>query len=308
MPEQSKVFSYEVDGLSYTVTVYEQDGVFLADITVLDGSMDVNAVYFGDDDMSGKTASLAGPLNMNGTRLDGEKVQWDDAVALSDPGLGPDGEDKDTYLSTGDTLTISLDVQSLDEIDIFGIRATSTSTDEGSIKGVSSDPEVHEEPEEPEEPEDPLYGKVFFGETFSDDGAPLGGTFILDEEPNPNTFNNVALPEGTEPTFENYLNYFVSDEIGGDVQALQSIVFYEPDENGDLQETFRLDAPEGGFEDTEQVLLAYDDAIDGAEEELEGDPALELMAAISLDPSLAEEPVEFDEATHDAVEDEFEMV
>lgn len=277
MPELSKVFNYEVDGLSYTVSVYEQDGGFFADITVLDGAMDVNAVYFGDDVMSGKSESLRGPLNMNGSRHDGESVQWDDAVALSDPGLGPDGEDKETYLSSGDTLTVSLDINSLEEIDIFGIRATSTTTEEGSIKAVM------EEPEEPEEPEDQTFEKVFFGEVFSEEGFPLGGTFILEEEPDPNTYNNIALPEGTEPTFANYLNYFVSDEVGGDVQSLEAIVFYEVDENNDPKETLRIQAPEGGFEDTEQVLQAYDDTIGGSEDLPEGFGGLDLIAAISLD-------------------------
>ena len=105
MTTHSKVFSYEVDGLSYTVTIYEVDGEFRADIQVLEGAMDVNAIYFGDANQSGASASLGGPLNMNGAQLDGEKVQWDDAVRLSDPGLGPEGTDKEAYLSAGDTLT-----------------------------------------------------------------------------------------------------------------------------------------------------------------------------------------------------------
>ena len=302
MPDQSKIFSYEVDGLSYTVTVYEQNGAFFADIAVLDGAMDVNAVYFGDNDMSGKSENLDGPLNMNGSRLDGEKVQWDDAVALSDPGLGPDGAEKETYLSSGDTLTISLDIGSLDDIDIFGVRATSTTTEEGSIKSVMG------EPEEPEEPEDPTYEKVFFGEEFNDDGTPAGGTFILDEEPNPNTYSNVALPEGTEPTFANYLDYFVSDEVGGDVTSLESIVFYEFDDSGNPQETFRIDAPDGGFDDTDQVLQAYDDAIDESEQLTESDDALELIAAISLEPDYsAESTTEYEDAEDDA-EHELDVV
>ena len=241
--------------------------------------MDVNAIYFGDADQSGASASLGGPLNMNGAQLDGEKVQWDDAVRLSDPGLGTEGTDKETYLSAGDTLTLSLDIDSLDEIEVFGVRATSTTTDEGSIKGVSGDPE---EPEEPEEPDLPTYKKVFFGEVFSEEGAPVGGTFILDEAPEPNPYSIPALPEGTEPTFENYLDHFVSDEIGGNVGALRSIVFYETDEEGMLSESFRLDAPEGGFADTGAVLAAYYEALEGAESSSGAD----LMAALALDDAL----------------------
>lgn len=277
MPVSSKIFTYETDGLAYTVTVYIEDGTVFADITVDEGAMDVNAVYFGDDDFSGSSESLKGPLNMNGTRLDGEKIQWDEATALSSPGLGREGEDKDTYLQTGDTLTVELDADSLDEIDIFGIRATSTTNDAGSIKGVSSDPE---EPEEPEDPEEPTYEKVFFGEAFSDTGFPLSGAFILDEEPDPNPYNNLALPEGTEPTFDNYLSFYLSDAVGGDVASLQSVVFYGTDADGNPEELFRVDAPDGGFEDADDVLAAYDEAlIDIEEEGLSGE---DLIAALSL--------------------------
>ncbi|MEW2912840.1 hypothetical protein [Leisingera sp. JC11] len=279
MPESSKIFTYAVDGLAYTVTVYEENGEFFADITVDEGAMDVNAIYFGDDDFSGSSESLSGPLNLNGASLDGEKVQWDEATQLSDPGLGPEGEDKETYLQTGDTMTVSLDIASLDEIDIFGIRATSTTNDAGSIKGVSGDPEEPEEPEEPEDPEDPTYEKVFFGEVFSESGDPLGGTFMLAEEPDPNPYSIPALPEGTEPTFDNYLSHFLSDDIGGDLSAAQSVVFYGTGADGAQEELFRIDAPEGGFQSADDLLAAYDDALDGA-----GDLAgHDLMAALSLD-------------------------
>lgn len=290
MPEQSKVFNYEADGLFYTVTLYEENGVFLADITVEEGAMDVNAIYFGDDNFSGSSASLSGPLNMNGSRLDGDRVQWDEAVALSDPGLGPEGEDKETYLSEGDTLTLSLDIDSLDDIDIFGVRATSTTTDAGSIKAVSDDPD------EVEEPEDPSYDKVFFGSEFSDEGAPLGGTFILAQEPDPNTYNNLALPEGVEPSFENYVNFFLSDEVGGNLAEIESVVFYGTNDQGDPEELFRLDAPEGGFESADALLAAYDDAIGEGEEILPAPDAADggedLMAALALDEDSTEDAPE----------------
>jgi len=235
--------------------------------------MDVNAIYIADDDYAGDSASLDGPLNMNGVRLDGEGVQWDDATALSDPGLGPEGTDKETYVESGDSLRVELDIESLDEVDIFGVRATSTTTDAGSIKAVSDDPE------EPEEPEEPTFDKLFFGQVFSDDGFPIGGTYVLAEEPEDNIYNIPFLPEGTEPTFENYLSYF--EEVrGGDVSTLESVVFYDNDENGDLQELFRLDAPDGGFQDSDALLAAYDDAIDGGV--LEDSSGLDLMAALSL--------------------------
>jgi len=301
MPDYSKIFTYEVDGLSYTVSLYEEAGQILADISVIEGSMDVNAVYYGDDDYSGKSESLSGPLNMNGASLDGEKVQWDDAIKLSDPGIGPEGDDKETYLQAGDTLTVALDAISLDDIDIFGIRATSTSTDAGSIKAVSGDPE------EPEDPEDPTYEKVFFGSEFSETGSPLIGTYILDEEPDTNTWSNIALPEGTEPTFENYLDYYTSEEVGGDVSTLKGVAFYETDEDGNLNELFRFNAPEGGFQSNEDVLWAYDEALEAYEEESEpDDPEADLMAALALD--IAPEDASVEDQDEEEDEDNFELV
>ena len=62
-----KVFVYETDGLSYTVTLTQEgDGPVMTTITVNEGQMDVNALYWGDDEHSGASANLGGPLNMNG--------------------------------------------------------------------------------------------------------------------------------------------------------------------------------------------------------------------------------------------------
>jgi len=273
MSINSKVFTYEVNGLSYTITVYEEAGEYFADINVSEGAMDVNAIYFGDDDQSGKSASLGGPLNMNGT-----KTQFDDATALSDPGLGREGTEKETYLTEGDTLTVSLDIESLEALDVIGIRATSTSTDEGSIKAVSDDPEVFEESS------DDLYPKIFFGEVFDDDGFPRGGTFILEDEPVPNEFNVPSLPEGTEPTFENYLNYFDSPAFFDPVSDVTSVVFYETTEDGGSTEAFRIDAPEGGWANAEELLADYDDTIASMEEDAPADDGSALIAALSFEP------------------------
>ncbi len=282
-----EVFDCVVDGLAYTVTIYEQDGAFFADINVVEGAMDVNAVYFGDDDFSGPSAGLRGPLNMNGagSRFEGEHVQWDDAIALSSPGLGREGADKETYISEGETLSIPLSIESLDDIEYFGVRATSTTNAEGSIKGVSGDAEFHEEPDErdePDEPQDPTFDKVFF--TYDLDGFnnPASGFAIEAEEPDPNPFNLPALPEGTEPTFENYVSYF--EEIGGDFGEIETVILYETDDDSVPQELFRLDAPEEGFADADALLDAFDEALDELEagSDHESSEALDLMAAISL--------------------------
>ncbi|WP_226781049.1 hypothetical protein [Oceaniglobus trochenteri] len=292
----SKVFQYQEDNLSYTVTIYEENGAFFADITVNEGAMDVNAIYYGDDDYSGASEALKGSLNMNGagSTYEGEKVQWDEAVALSKPGLGREGEDKETFLSEGETLKVSLDIDSLDSIDIFGIRATSTTTDSGSIKGVSGDPQ---EPEEPEEPEEPTYDKVFFGYDFDGNDNPLGGYFILADEPENNEYNIPVLPEGTEPTFENFANYF--EQIGGDVTAVESVVFYQNDYDGVPQEAFRVDAPDEGFADTDAMVAAYDDAIATMEDLDAGE---ELMLALMIEREEADDVS--DEEDMDEFEDE----
>lgn len=309
MSDQSKIFDYVVDGLAYTVTIYEQDGAFFADISVVEGAMDVNAVYFGDDDFSGSSAGLRGPLNMNGegSRYEGETVQWDDAIALSQPGLGREGTDKETYISEGETLSIPLSIESLDDIEYFGVRATSTTNAEGSIKGVSGDPELHEEPDqpdEPDEPEDPTFDKVFFTYDLNEFDDPVSGFAIEAEEPDPNPFNLPALPEGTEPTFENYVSYF--EEIGGDFGEIETVIFYENDENSVPQELFRLDAPEEGFADAESLLDAFDEALDDLEagSDDESSEALELMAAISLEPELENEMP----ASEDEPDEEPELV
>lgn len=273
MSDHTKIFTYQQDGLSYTVTVYEQDGQFFADIQVTAGAMDVNAIYLADDAMSGASASLSGPLNMNGggSVYEGESVQWDQAIKISDPGLGRLGADKASYLTAGETFTVQLPVSSLDDIDFVGIRATSTTTPEGSIKGVSGDPDT------PDEPDEPLHDKVYFDNGTDDSGAPLGGVFILSEEPDDNIFNVPSLPEGTEPTFANYVSYF--EELGGDIGSVKSVAFYEIDDNGNPQETFRIDAPEGGFESAEALLDAYNATIEAMM--AAPDPGEELMASLS---------------------------
>lgn len=300
----NKIFTYQMDGLAYTVTLYEDPdnpGTFLADITVDKGAMDVNAIYFGDDDFGGDSAGLRGPLNMNGAQLDGQQVQWDAAVQLSRPGLGPEGEDKETYISSGETLTIQLDIDSLDEVDVFGIRATSTTTESGSIKAVS------DEPEEPEEPEDdPVYDKVGFGVAIGENGGIESGVFVREDD----------LPEGQEGTFANYVDYY-EEQYGDDpefaISQLESVVVYnvsiEVDENGDAleipEELFRVDAPEEGFQDADALIAAYEEAIDSAASEGAADPdGADLLSALSLDFGFEEDAFPEDEQ----LEDDYEMI
>ncbi|SDY10488.1 hypothetical protein [Citreimonas salinaria] len=294
----SKIFTYVEDGLSYTVTVTESvddqgNPTFHADITVDEGAMDLNAIYFGDDTFAGDSAGLKGPLNMNGAgaQLDGESVQWDDAVKLSDPGLRSDGTDKDTYLTAGETFRVeNLDITSLDDIDIFGVRATSTTTESGSIKGVSG-----EEPEDPVDPDEPTYDKVFFGSFDDTNDMPESGTFLFAEGPE---IDERVLPEGTEPTFANYLSYYET-ELGGNVKTIEGVAFYQFDAENTPQEVFRIEAGEDGFADSEELLAAYDAALDAMEAEGTSLDGMDLMAALSL-------PEEDDDGDADEVEEDAE--
>jgi hypothetical protein len=299
-----KTFTFQEEGLAYTVNIYEDPehpGTFLADITVDEGAMDLNAVYYGDDDFSGDSARLNGSLNMNGARLDGEQIQWDAAVQLSEPGLGAEGDEKETFLSSGDTLTIELDIESLDDISVFGIRATSTTTEDGSIKSVS------DQPQDPEEPEDePAFDKIGFGVAIGENGGIESGVFVREED----------LPEGEEGTFTNYVTYY-QEQYGDDpdfsIPQIESVVVYdvsfEVTETGEVleipQELFRIDAPEGGFADADTLISAYDEAIaNGALDGLQSPDGSELIAALSL-------PTEFDTGaveTEDLVEEEIELM
>ncbi|MGI3184152.1 hypothetical protein [Nioella aestuarii] len=301
MPDHSKTFTYELEGLSYTVTVFEDPvtGSVFAEVEVLEGSMDVNAIYYGDDDFSGDSASLDGPLNMNGTRLEGEHIQWDGAVALSDPGLGPDADEKETYLQSGESYLVELtDVSSIDEIDVLGIRATSTTTEEGSIKSVS------DEPEDPEDPEDPTFEKIGFGVEIGANGGIANGVYVFEE----------ALPEGQDGTFENYVAYYDSlyaEDPDYNITQLESVIFLElvpgTDDNGNPidipQELFRIDAPEDGWNSADDLLASYEEAVaNGALDGVSADEGVELIAALSLDGSYDDPAMDGDGMEEDALE------
>jgi hypothetical protein len=142
------------NGLTFKITVFQEPGgEFHAQIEVLEGSADFNALYFGDDVLDGSSFSFGKSLGMNGagqTDQYGNLVDWDSGVKLSDPGLGKLGLNKDTYLTAGETMIVSLPgVDSWDDVAEIGVRATSTSTPSGSIKTVLEPVDVVEEPEEP---------------------------------------------------------------------------------------------------------------------------------------------------------------
>ncbi|MDD7972505.1 hypothetical protein [Roseinatronobacter alkalisoli] len=290
----SKIFTYQENGLSYTVTIYEENGIIKADITVTEGSMDVNAVYFGDDDFSGDSAGLSGPLNMNGSgsSFEGETVQWDDAIALSRPGLGSEGTDKDTFLQAGDTMTIDLDgVDSIDDIDFFGIRATSVNGGD-SIKAVSGNPETVDD-DNGDDDDAATYEKVFF---VLNSDASSGNIYEWDNF-DPEMLEAAGLEPDAEGTFANYVAVF-EDNGYFSVDELQEVRFFETSDEGYLREIeeMRIVAPEGGFADADALIAAYDEMIAEMSDDISMDG---LMVAMSADEE-ADIPASEDDDEEDA--------
>ncbi len=153
---------YQLDGLSFTVKILQnQSNNYFAEFNVTQGHMDVNALWFSNNDnnIDGDTTLSPGDssLNMNGAQLNDEFVVWDSYIKLSSPGLGPDGTNKETYLDSGETKIFELNSIpnniSSDYFNIIGVRATTTSTPEGSIKAVDDCKDTHEECVIPERPE-----------------------------------------------------------------------------------------------------------------------------------------------------------
>ncbi|MFQ8431169.1 hypothetical protein [Amaricoccus sp. W119] len=166
MATYAKQFDYNLDGLDFTILVFEADGKIQATISVEEGAADFNALYWGDDVNDGDSVKLRdAPLNMNGAKYQGSTIDWDGATKLSSPGLGTAGTDKGTYLAEGETKTITLQgVDSIDDVDYIGVRATSTTTPEGSIKAIALG-----EPCPPPKPVDddfPLWGQDISNLTF----------------------------------------------------------------------------------------------------------------------------------------------
>lgn len=104
-------------------------------IKCISGSADVNALFWNDFILDTLQFDLGvKSLNMNGTGVD-----WDGGIKLSEPGLGRAGVDKATYLTVGESYTINSVALNWLTLNDMGVRATSTSTAEGSIKGVDTE-------------------------------------------------------------------------------------------------------------------------------------------------------------------------
>jgi hypothetical protein len=130
-----KTFTITYAGLELEINAIDLGGGQTTfSVTCVSGYADINALYWNDGIADGSNFDLGtkkdNSLNMNGTGED-----WDGGVKLSSTGIGPMGEAKPTYLQAGETYNVTAAVDWA-TLDTLGVRATSTSTAEGSIKGM----------------------------------------------------------------------------------------------------------------------------------------------------------------------------
>jgi hypothetical protein len=141
-------------GLEFTITYDDTTSEFT--VTSLTGSFDLNALWFSDGNTTSDGYTLAksdSSLNMNGPDTvwdDGtsslQTIVWDDYGKLSSTGLGSAGENKDSFISSGETHTFSLSDFGLTAFDptiydTLGVRATSVNGT-SAIKWVDTTPDV----------------------------------------------------------------------------------------------------------------------------------------------------------------------
>ncbi len=156
-------FGSDAIGLHFTIqATYNGDDAHpqtTFDVHVITGALDLNALYWTDGDTTGKEDhfySFTGAKSENALNMNGSNVAWaddgtpyslnelyDGGIKLSDAGLG--STTKPTYLTADPSDTFPSDFHvtanvNINNFPILGVRATSTSTLEGSIKWVDEHP------------------------------------------------------------------------------------------------------------------------------------------------------------------------
>jgi hypothetical protein len=142
-------FGSEGSGLWFTIT-YNSDTNELT-VSSLEGKFDFNALWFGDgDSTAGEHGGTALSKADNSLNMNGSGVAWDGYLKFSNPGLGAAGENKDTFISEGETATFTLNATQIANFEAalsspdfqIGVRATSVTGGDyngGSIKYVGSE-------------------------------------------------------------------------------------------------------------------------------------------------------------------------
>jgi uncharacterized repeat protein (TIGR01451 family) len=151
------VYEYGSDasGLHFTINAIVANGNTTFTVDVLTGSLNLNALYWSDGDAVAAESTrtgFTGAQSESSLAMNGANVVWadtgtstsamelyDGGIKLSDAGLGP--VPPPTYLNA-DSAPYSFTVNGLNitKFDILGVRATSTSTEGGSIKWVDDCP------------------------------------------------------------------------------------------------------------------------------------------------------------------------
>jgi len=130
-------------GVHFTISYDSSAGTFT--VHSMEGSFDLNALWWDDGSVDGSVPSLPkgdSALNMNGSGA----ADWDGYMKLSNAGLGSAGENKTTFISSGETAVFSLaDFGIFGDFDpasggTLGVRATSVNGG-GSFKLVDTDPD-----------------------------------------------------------------------------------------------------------------------------------------------------------------------
>jgi hypothetical protein len=137
-------FGSAAAGLQFTITANTDiAGHTEFTVNVLTGSLNLNAVYWSDGDKVNDVISntdligFTGKSSENSLNMNGSGEVWDGGIKLSDTGLGK--VPPATYLHAGDSYHFAADID-LSLYGTLGVRATSTSTADGSIKWIDNTP------------------------------------------------------------------------------------------------------------------------------------------------------------------------
>ncbi|MDO9460633.1 MAG: hypothetical protein Q7N95_11030 [Alphaproteobacteria bacterium] len=262
------VYEYEygsvASGLQFTIVYDDVAKTFT--IKVLTGAMNVNALYWSDGDATGGEGTMSGfdakkdaSLNMNGANTvwneDGTtsstKETWDGGVKISSAGLGSTppvsyitaGSDHDSFVIPSGDFDVSM-------FSTLGVRATSTTTAEGSIKWVDDAPDKDPVPPPPVEVSyDGLSQGYWSNHTTSWDGHAPGDSFEalfgLDSNGTGSEITwNPPGPDGpfTNPTLLEAIDFGGGDQFSLAREAVAAVL--NADSTGDLSHPYRFTAAE----------------------------------------------------------------
>lgn len=260
------------DGLVIQITAVQDGANVNFTVKVLEGYANVNALYWGDATadtaaIDYQNTSLSGAklssINMNGTGVD-----WDGAYVLSTAGLGK--TPPDSYLTKDESISFTVAGLDLDNIDNLGLRATSTSTTEGSIKWVGTEPD-------PVDNAPPVADAVEVG--GQEDAESIEIT-LTGSDPDAGdvveTFRLVDLPENgtlyTDAAYQNEADTITEYTASGNSLTL----YFVPDANFNGEVDFQYVANDGDLDSDPATVTITIEAVNDA-------PLLDTTASPVLD-------------------------